>query len=107
MSRKFLLRIGAACLLGAWTTATVWIATVGAAQPAATAAPRTPTPRAALDAEERATIDLFEKARRSVVYISPTQRVFDLRTRNPLQVPRGTGSGFFWDSAGHVVTNNH
>src|SRR5690606_6770715 len=28
-------------------------------------------------------------------------------TRNPLQVPRGTGSGFIWDDAGHVVTNNH
>jgi S1-C subfamily serine protease len=52
-------------------------------------------------------MDLFEQARGSVVYIAPTQRVFDLLSRNPLQVPRGTGSGFIWDTAGHVVTNNH
>jgi S1-C subfamily serine protease len=31
----------------------------------------------------------------------------DFFTRNPLEVPRGTGSGFIWDDAGHVVTNNH
>ncbi|MCC4119178.1 S1C family serine protease, partial [Aromatoleum toluclasticum] len=28
-------------------------------------------------------------------------------TRNVTQVPRGTGSGFIWDEAGHVVTNFH
>jgi S1-C subfamily serine protease len=79
---------------------------VHAAQPAA-AMPRKPTARGPLDAEERATIDLFEGARRSVVYIATTQRVMDPWTRNPLQVQRGTGSGFLWDAAGHVVTNNH
>jgi S1-C subfamily serine protease len=89
------------------TLAAMWSGELPAAQPAASAAPRTPMPRGPLDAEERATIDLFERARRSVVYIAPTQRVFDPWTRNPLQVPRGTGSGFVWDEAGHVVTNNH
>lgn len=89
------------------TLAALWSGHLPAAQPAASAAPRTPTSRGPLDAEERATIDLFERARRSVVYIAPTQRVFDPWTRNPLQVPRGTGSGFVWDEAGHVVTNNH
>jgi S1-C subfamily serine protease len=69
--------------------------------------PRTPTSRGPLDTEERATVDLFEQARGSVVYIAPTQRVFSPWTRNALQVERGTGSGFIWDDAGHVVTNNH
>jgi S1-C subfamily serine protease len=71
------------------------------------AVPRTPTPRGPLGEEERGTIELFEKARRSVVYIATEQRVVDPWTRNPLQVQRGTGSGFVWDDAGHVVTNNH
>jgi len=71
------------------------------------AAPREPTPRGPLGEEERSTIKLFEDARRSVVYIATVQRVYDPWTRNPLQVPRGTGSGFIWDAQGHVVTNNH
>src|SRR5690606_23886886 len=78
------------------------------AQPAATASqPRTPTPRGPLSADEQATIDLFERSRMSVVFIATTQRVVDVWTRNALQVPRGTGSGFIWDDAGHVITNNH
>ncbi|TSE35008.1 S1C family serine protease [Tepidimonas charontis] len=69
--------------------------------------PRTVTPRGDLAADERATIELFEKARDSVVYISTVQRVRDFWTRNVFEVPRGTGSGFIWDEAGHVVTNYH
>ncbi len=71
------------------------------------ATPRTVTPRGELGAEEKATIDLFQKARGSVVYISTSDRVFDPWTRNVFSIPRGTGSGFIWDDAGHVVTNNH
>jgi S1-C subfamily serine protease len=71
------------------------------------AAERTVTPRGDLAADERATIELFEKSRDSVVYISTTQLVQDVWTRNVFSVPRGTGSGFIWDDAGHVVTNFH
>ena len=76
----------------------------GAAQAAGS---RTVTPRGPLDADERATIELFEHARDSVVYISTATLVRDLWTRNVFAVPRGTGSGFVWDDAGHVVTNFH
>jgi len=69
--------------------------------------PRTVTPRGALGADERATIELFERARESVVYIATRQQVRDLFTRNVFSVPRGTGSGFIWDEHGHVVTNFH
>jgi S1-C subfamily serine protease len=62
---------------------------------------------AGLDAEERSTIALFEAARGSVVSISTAERVFDPWTRNVFDVPRGTGSGFVWDAAGHIVTNAH
>jgi S1-C subfamily serine protease len=71
------------------------------------AAERTVTPRGDLAADEKATIELFEKSRDSVVFISTSQLVRDVWTRNVFSVPRGTGSGFIWDEAGHVVTNFH
>lgn len=71
------------------------------------AAPRTVTARGDLAADEQATIELFEKTRDSVVYIATAQAVRDIWTRNIFMVPRGTGSGFIWDDAGHVVTNYH
>ncbi|MEW5973681.1 MAG: trypsin-like peptidase domain-containing protein [Pseudomonadota bacterium] len=69
--------------------------------------PRTVTPRGDLAADEAATIELFEKARESVVFITTREQVQDLWTRDVFSVPRGTGSGFLWDEAGHVVTNFH
>lgn len=69
--------------------------------------PRTVTPRGDLAQDEKATVELFEKSKDSVVYISTLQKVMDVWTRNVFSVPRGTGSGFIWDDAGHVVTNFH
>ena len=46
-------------------------------------------------------------AKGSVVFIATAERVFDPFTRNAIETPRGTGSGFVWDELGHVVTNNH
>lgn len=69
--------------------------------------PRPVTARGDLGADETATIQIFQSASPSVVYISTRQRVIDPWTRNVLSVPTGTGSGFIWDSLGHVVTNNH
>lgn len=71
------------------------------------AAERTVTPRGDLAADEQTTIQLFEKSRGSVVYITTAQLVRDVWSRNVFSVPRGTGSGFIWDDAGHVVTNFH
>ena len=73
----------------------------------AAAAPREITPRGELAADERATIDLFERSRNSVVFITTKQAVVDFWSRNVTSVPRGTGSGFIWDDAGHIVTNFH
>jgi S1-C subfamily serine protease len=42
-----------------------------------------------------------------VVFITTRSLVRDFFTRNVYDVPRGTGSGFIWDDAGHVVTNLH
>jgi len=71
------------------------------------ATPRTVQPRGDLAADEKATIELFEKSRDSVVFITTKALVRDLWTRNVFSVPRGTGSGFIWDDVGHVVTNYH
>jgi S1-C subfamily serine protease len=68
---------------------------------------RTVTARGDLATDERATIELFEKSRDSVVFISTSRLVQDIWTRNVFAIPRGTGSGFMWDDAGHVVTNFH
>src|SRR5262245_24443029 len=73
----------------------------------AQAGPRPVVPRGPLTAEEKANIALFESSKASVVYISTTDRVLNLWTRNVMTVPRGTGPGFFWDEQGHIVTNLH
>lgn len=73
----------------------------------AQAEPRAVAARGELAEDERATIDIFERSKDSVVYISTRARVVDFWTRNVLSVPRGTGSGFVWDDLGHVVTNLH
>ena len=71
------------------------------------AEPRTVTARGEIAADEKATIALFENARDSVVFITTRGLVRDFWTRNVFSVPRGTGSGFIWDDAGHVITNFH
>lgn len=65
------------------------------------------TPRGELAADEKSTIELFEKSRDSVVFITTSSEVQDFWSRNTFSVPRGSGSGFFWDESGHVVTNYH
>jgi len=72
-----------------------------------TATPRPVVARGDLAADERNTIDTFRRSSPAVVYITTLQRVVNLWTRNVREVPRGTGSGFFWDDQGHVVTNYH
>ena len=71
------------------------------------ATPRVVTARGDLAADEKTTIELFEKAKDSVVFITTRAEVMDVWTRNVFSVPRGTGSGFIWDDAGHVITNFH
>jgi len=69
--------------------------------------PRVVTARGELAADEQATIELFNAASPSVAYITTLSRQVNPWTRNVFEVPRGTGSGFVWDQAGHVVTNFH
>ncbi|MHC4606692.1 MAG: S1C family serine protease [Planctomycetota bacterium] len=72
-----------------------------------TAVPRGVEPRGDLAADEQTTIALFERARPSVVHIITTSMMRDWFTFNLREVPEGSGSGFVWDTHGHVVTNYH
>ena len=66
-----------------------------------------PEPYADLRPDEQATVDLFEHTSPSVVYISTVTRRRDFFGRVTGEVPLGTGTGFVWDSDGHIVTNYH
>ncbi|MES9925040.1 MAG: trypsin-like peptidase domain-containing protein [Candidatus Thiodiazotropha endolucinida] len=72
-----------------------------------TSEPRQVTPRGDLASDEQATVEIFQQASPSVVYITTLQRVRNPWTRDIFSVPQGTGSGFIWDDIGHLVTNHH
>ncbi len=59
-------------------------------------------PRGVLADIERATIELFERVSPSVVGITVITGADD-----PAKFNVGTGSGFIWDGAGNIVTNEH
>lgn len=60
-----------------------------------------------LNEGEKATIRLFENSAPSVAYITTSQIRQDYWTRNVMEIPQGSGSGFVWDRLGHVITNYH
>ena len=59
-----------------------------------------------LGEEERRGIEIYRRATASVVHITTTavRRDFFFEL---YEVPQGSGSGFFWDGDGHIVTNYH
>jgi S1-C subfamily serine protease len=71
------------------------------------AVPRAVAPRGALVPEEVNNINVFKTASPSVVHITTLQNQRDFFSLNVTQVPSGTGSGFVWDTEGHIVTNFH
>ncbi|MBA5875006.1 MAG: trypsin-like serine protease [Nitrospira sp. CR1.2] len=60
-----------------------------------------------LSAEEQATIAVFDRAARSVVFIANTSMQRDPWSFNVFEVPQGSGTGFVWNRQGHIVTNYH
>lgn len=73
------------------------------------AEPRAITARGDLAEDEKATIEIFQSASPSVVHITTTsQAVLRQGARlRALEIPEGTGTGFMWDTKGHIVTNYH
>ena len=68
---------------------------------------RTSLPQSGLTAAERATINLFEKATPSVVFITTSDVRRNYFTRDLYESKSGSGSGFIWDYNGHIITNYH
>ena len=60
-----------------------------------------------LGADEQATIAVFENASKSVVHITSIDSHRDRFNMDVMDIPQGTGTGFVWDSEGHIVTNFH
>jgi 2-alkenal reductase len=67
--------------------------------------PRVVTPRGDLAEYEKAAIDVFEARSPSVALIVSVSEVRGIF--GGAETRAGLGSGFVWDAAGHVVTNNH
>eukprot|EP00884_Botryococcus_braunii_P016762 jgi/Botrbrau1/376/Bobra.110_2s0031.2 len=63
--------------------------------------------RSRLTAEEKETIDIFNRNRASVVYITNLAVRRDAFTMDLMAIPQGAGSGFVYDVDGHIITNYH
>lgn len=77
------------------------------ARPGPSFEPRAILARGELAGDELATIELFKQASPSVAFITTVREMRDFSARGVAGVTAGTGSGFVWDKAGHVVTNYH
>lgn len=64
-------------------------------------------PAVPLEADETHTIQIFERAAPSVVFIVNSTLQRRLFSRNVYEVPQGAGSGFVWNEEGYIVTNFH
>lgn len=69
--------------------------------------PRAVTARGDLAEDEKSTIELFKENSPSVVFITTLRADTRFGQLNLMEIPQGTGSGFVWDDAGHIVTNFH
>jgi len=103
MRRGFLLGVITAVALLAAVAPWAWQASNAQS---AKAHRRAVAPGGDLTGEEKRTVKLFDKASRSVAYITTLRRQITPRMQIT-EVPQGTGSGFIWDEQGHIVTNYH
>ena len=77
------------------------------AGPRAPAVPPLPPLPATLGEEEKRDIEVFRRASASVVNITSIAFQRDFFSLNIYKVPQGSGTGFVWDTKGHIVTNFH
>lgn len=57
--------------------------------------------------DEQNTVDIFDNAGPGTVFVTQNQIVRDRYTMRATEVPSGSGSGFIWDTDGHIITNYH
>lgn len=102
--------IVAICALAASPAAMAadWGKPLGGTYEGADGKPRPVTPAPSeLSPDERATMAVFERATKSVVFIANTAMQRDVWSFNTMEVPQGSGSGFIWSKQGYLVTNFH
>jgi len=108
--RTLVCLIGAVCALvfSAFANAADWGKPLGGTYDGAEGKPRPVTPAPdELSPDERATMAVFERATKSVVFISNTAIQRDFWSFDTMEVPQGSGSGFVWSKQGYIVTNFH
>jgi S1-C subfamily serine protease len=71
------------------------------------AEPRPVVARGDRSAEEQANIQIYERVSPSVVQVTSMSEESGFYGLNDQEVPKGVGSGFVWDTDGHIVTNYH
>ncbi len=67
-------------------------------------------PRSPLGSWEQERIKVFRESKDRVVYVTTIAKDYvptSAYTMDERMVPTGSGSGFVWDKAGHIVTNYH
>ena len=84
---------------------------IGCTLTACVRTPNLPRPAAVAESwwspEERSRVEVFDDVSRSVVNVQNNAKVRRLFSGAEDDVPQGSGSGFVWDKAGHIVTNYH
>jgi S1-C subfamily serine protease len=94
--------------LSLWAMAADWGKPLGGTYDGADGKPRPVAPAPAeLGSDERATMAVFERATKSVVFIANTAIQRDIWSFDTMEVPQGSGSGFVWSKQGYIVTNFH
>ena len=57
--------------------------------------------------DERNNIEVFKNVSPSVVFVTTSALQRQLFSRNVMEIPQGSGTGFVWDDEGLIVTNFH
>ncbi|MEQ8764689.1 MAG: trypsin-like peptidase domain-containing protein [Planctomycetota bacterium] len=98
-----------ALLLFAAAVILIWERFVGPADALhdSTSQPRPVVARGDLLDFEQATIEIYRAVSPSVVHVTNLVTGRNRLTMDIMAIPQGSGSGFFWDEKGYVVTNYH
>jgi S1-C subfamily serine protease len=85
----------------------LWLRSSNRLGPSQDAQPRTVTARGDLSELEKTNISIYESASPAVAHITSLAASGNPFSLNAQQIPKGTGSGFVWDTNGNIVTNYH
>jgi S1-C subfamily serine protease len=102
LSGWLLLALAAIIVAGVW-----WFRQPGDSGLNSNAESRPVAARGSLTEEEKTNIEIYQTASPSVVHVTNLTEQRGQFNLNVQRIPVGTGSGFVWDTDGHIVTNAH